>query len=122
MTIEEYTIQYLATALAETVGSTTIPFPVFGDVPSPVPDRFITVEQTGAGAENKIYFATIAIQSWHTSRAAAGALNAQVIAAMDRITDNAEISSCDLDTSYNYTDMARKKPRYQAVFSVVYNL
>ena len=77
MTIEEYIIDYLATALATTVGSTTIPFPVSGDVPSPVPDRFVTVEQTGADAENKIRFATIAVQSWHTSRAKAAELNAR---------------------------------------------
>lgn len=122
MTIEEYIISYLATALATTVGSTTIPFPVSGDVPSPVPDSFITVEQTGADAENKIRFATIAIQSWHTSRAAAAALNARVEAAMDRITEKPEISACALSNSYNYTDMARKKPRYQAVFQVVHYL
>lgn len=122
MTIEEYIIDYLATALAETVGSTTIPFPVSGDVPSPVPDSFITVEQTGADAENKIRFATIAIQSWHTTRAKAAELNARVEDAMDKITEKAEISACALNNSYNYTDMARKKPRYQAVFQVVYYL
>ena len=122
MTIEEYIIDYLATALAETAGSVTIPFPVFGDVPSPVPDRFVTVEQTGADAENKIRFATIAVQSWHTSRAKAAELNALVETAMDRITEKPEISACMLNNSYNYTDMARKKPRYQAVFQVVYYL
>ena len=122
MTIEEYIIDYLATALAETVGSATIPFPVSGDVPSPVPDSFNTVEQTGADAENKIRFATIAVQSWHTTRANAAALNARVEAAMERITEKAEISACTLTNSYNYTDMARKKPRYQAVFQVVHYL
>lgn len=122
MTIEEYIISYLATALAETVGSTTIPFPVSSDVPSPVPDRFLTVEQTAADTVNKIRSSIIAIDSWHTSRAAAAALNARVEAAMERITQNAEISSCTLDTSYNNPDITRKKPRYTASFQVVYYL
>lgn len=122
MIIEEYIISYLATALAETVGSVTIPFPVSGDVPSPVPDSFITVEQTAADTVNRIRSATIAIESWHTSRAKAAALNAKVEAAMERITEKPEISSCSLDTSYNNPDMTRKKPRYEADFTVVYNL
>lgn len=122
MTIEEYIISYLATALAATIGSTTVPFPVFGDVPSPLQDSFLTVEQTGADEQNRIRFATIAVQSWSTTRDEAAKLNARVEAAMDRMNEQPEISSCTLDTSYNYTDMARKKPRYQAVFSVVYYL
>lgn len=122
MTIEEFIIEYLATALAETVGSTTIPFPVSGDVPSPVPDSFLTVEQTAADSVNKIRSATIAIESWHTTRANAAALNARVEAAMEKIIEKTEISSCSLDTSYNNPDMTRKKPRYQADFTVVYNL
>ena len=122
MTIETFIINYLDAALTTVIGSTTVKIPVSGDVPSPVPDKFVTVEMTGADEENKIRFATIAVQSWDTTRAGAMALNEQVITAMEAMVSQAAISSCTLDNSYNYTDLARKKPRYQSVFSVVYNL
>lgn len=120
MNIEEYIISYLSTALTWQVNSTTISIPVSGDVPSPVPDRFVTVEMTGADRNDKICFATIAVQSWETSRADASELNDRVIAAMEAMVAQPEISRSALDTSYNYTDLTRNKPRYQAVFTVVY--
>lgn len=113
MNIEEYIIQYLEAAL---------PVHVYGDVPSPVPDQFVTVEQTGSGMENKISSARIAVQSWSISRDQASQLNKQVEAVMDAITAEPEISSCSRDTSYNFPDLTRKKPRYQAIFTVVYYL
>lgn len=123
MNIEEFVISYLNTALSVTVPGnppTVLAIPVYGDVPSPVPDQFVTVEMTGASEENKIRYATIAVQSWDVSRDAASNLNIMVITAMEAIISKDEISSCSLDSSYNYTDLTRNKPRYQAVFSVVY--
>ena len=120
MNIEEYIINYLSTALTEQIGSTTVSIPVYGDVPSPVEDCFVTVEQTGASEENKIRTATIAVQSWETSRDKAAKLNDKVIAAMEAMISQAAISRSALDNSYNYTDLSRNKPRYQAVFTVVY--
>lgn len=113
MTIEEYIIQYLDGVLD---------VPVSGDVPSPLQDSFVTVEMTGGGEENKIRDATIAVQSWEISRDAAAQLNDQVITAMEAMEARPEISRCSLDTCYNYTDITRKKPRYQAVFTVVHYL
>ena len=113
MTIEEFIILYLS-------GQLTVK--VCGDVPSPLEDSFVTVEQTGADRVNKIDSATIAIQSWSTSRSAAMQLNKLVLAAMEAIEAEPEISKCSLDSYYNYTDLTRKKPRYQAVFSVVHHL
>ena len=120
MNIEEYIISYLSTALTEQIGSTTVSIPVYGDVPSPIEDKFVTVEQTGAAEQDKIRSATIAIQSWETTRDKAAKLNDKVIAAMEAMISQAEISRSSLDNSYNYTDLTRKKPRYQAVFTVVY--
>lgn len=113
MTIEEFIIQYLAARL---------PVPVSGDVPSPVPSSFVTVEKTGAGSANKINSATVAIQSWAESRSDAALLCAEVEAIMGGIAAEPEISRCALDTSYNFTDLTRKKPRYQAVFSITHYL
>jgi hypothetical protein len=113
MTIEEFIVLFLS-------GRLTVR--VCGDVPSPVPDSFVTVEQTGSSVENKIKSATIAVQSWALTRDQAAQLNALVESVMDELNEEPEISSCELETSYNYTDMARKKPRYQAVFDVVYSI
>lgn len=113
MRIEEYVIAYLDGALD---------VPVSGDVPSPLPARFVTVELTGGYAPEKIGRATLAVQSWDSSRAAAGALCETVIAAMDAMAGEPEISSVELDSAYNYTDTDRRKPRYQAVFDIVHYL
>lgn len=111
MTIEQFVILYLSGHLS---------VPVSGSVPSPMPDRFVTVEQTGGRRVNKIPSATLAVQSWAGTRAEAAALNAQVEAAMDAMAAEPEISRCALDAASNFTDLATKKPRYQAVFDVVY--
>ena len=31
-----------------------------------------------------------------------------------------EISACDLNTDYDFPDVTRKLPRYQAIFNVTY--
>ncbi|GAB6396335.1 hypothetical protein MOB1_06570 [Faecalimonas mobilis] len=40
--------------------------------------------------------------------------------AMKEIVELEDISKCDLNTDYNYTDVARKKYRYQAVFDITH--
>lgn len=113
MTIEEYTVQYLADVLD---------VPVSGDVPSPMPEAFVTVEQTGSGEGNRIRTATLAVQSWAGSRAEAAQLNQLVEQAMETMAAQPEISRAALNTSYNFTDTTRKRPRYQAVFEIVHYL
>jgi len=113
MTIEEFIIDYLDGALS---------VPVSGDVPSPVLTSFVTVEKTGGRREDKISSATVAVQSWAKSRADAADLCAEVEAAMEALVEEPEISHCSLDSSYNFPDLSRKKPRYQAVFSIVHYL
>ena len=113
MNVEAYIIEYLSGALS---------VPVSGDVPSPVLPRFVTVEKTGGGRENKISSATVAVQAWAESRADAAELCAAVEASMEAIVAEPEISRCALDSSYNFPDLSRKKPRYQAVFSITHYL
>lgn len=113
MNIEEFVILFLSGRLSVHVS---------GDVPSPVPESFVTVEKTGSGRSNLINSATIAVQSWAASRAAAADLCAQVESVMDSLSAEPEISRCAIDTSYNFPDQARNKPRYQAVFSITHYL
>ncbi len=113
MNIEEFVILFLSGRLS---------VPVSGDVPSPLPESFVTVEKTGSGRSNLINSATIAVQSWAATRAAAADLCAQVESVMDSLSAEPEISRCAIDTSYNFPDQARNKPRYQAVFSITHYL
>lgn len=113
MTIEEYVIAYL---------DNTLSYPVSGDVPSPMPEEFVTVEKTGSGNLDHINTETIAIQSWSMSRANAMQLNELVKEAMAMMNAQPEISRCHLDTDYNFTDLDSKRPRYQAVFEIVHYL
>lgn len=113
MNIEEFIILFLSGRLL---------VPVSGDVPSPLPESFVTVEKTGSGRSNLINSATIAVQSWAATRAAAADLCAQVESVMDSLSAEPEISRCAIDTSYNFPDQARNKPRYQAVFSITHYL
>ena len=109
MKIEEYVIAHL---------NSLLDVPASGDVPEM--DTFITVEKAGSNDSRHIRSATIAVQSWAASRAAAAALNETVINAMTRIAEKPEICRCDLNTDYNYPDLTRNKPRYQAVFEITY--
>lgn len=94
--------------------------PVYGDMPDrgAVPE-FVTVEKTGSNLSDHIYSATLAVQSWSTSRAAADELNEKVKAAMAKALELNEISRCALETDYNYPDLSTKRPRYQAIYEVV---
>ena len=109
--IEAFIIDYLGGLLTQ---------PVSGSVPHPMPAEFVTVEKTGGSYRDKVHGATIAIQSWSTTRAAACDLNEAVKAAMDAIIDEPEVNACELNTDYNYPDLASNRPRYQAVFDVTY--
>lgn len=76
----------------------------------------------GRGAENQVDSATISVESYANSRAEAGQLNHAVISAMEAAIERPEISSCRLDTAYNFTDTTTKKDRYRAIFEVVFFL
>ena len=113
MTCEEFIIGYLSSELTETV------IPVSGSVPHPMPDEFVTVEMTGMSKVNYIEKALISIECWSTSRAQASALNERVYDAMCRVSEQAEVSACALETIYNDTDMETNRPRYHSRYSIV---
>lgn len=85
-----------------------------------LPEEYVILEKTGSGITNFINRATVAIQSYSNSLYDAAQLNEKVKEAMDHITDLDDISRCELNTDYNYTDTSRKKYRYQAVFDIVH--
>ena len=94
--------------------------PVRLTVPTPVPDRFVVLEKTGSGCDEGIYTATLAVQSYGGTDYEAARLNHWVVQAMQAADTLPEVVSCDLITDYNFPDTTRKRPRYQAVFSITH--
>ena len=85
-----------------------------------LPEEYIVVEKTGSGQTNHIKRATLAVQSYSSSLYQAASLNERVKEAMEKIIEMDDISKCELNSDYNYTDTARNKYRYQAVFDIVH--
>lgn len=81
---------------------------------------FVIVERTGGGRENWLRHATVAIQSYGETLYQAAALNEAVLAAMADIAARPEISACELNSDYNFTDTEKRQYRYQAVFDLEY--
>lgn len=114
MSAEAILIEFLSGELAASG------IPVSGDVPSPRPERFVTVEKTGSSEKDRITKATLAVQSWAKTRAEADSLNEQVKALLRCAVGRKDIMRCHLETDYNYTDTTTNRARYQAVYNVVY--
>ncbi len=100
--------------------SDTLPVPCYVSMPEKPSGSFCVLEKTGSGPDDGLDRATIAVQSYGTSVLEAADLNLQVITAMKDAVTLPEISSCDLNTDYNFPDTTRRLPRYQAVFDLVY--
>ena len=81
---------------------------------------FIIIEKTGSRQDDRIFEATIAIQSYAKSMYKASELNEKVKAAMLDITELNEICRCRLNSDYNYTDIETKQYRYQAVYDLIH--
>ena len=90
------------------------------EIPPKPPDTFVRIEKTGGHTINHISYATVAIQSYGSSLYNASALNETVKAEMEDIITLHNVSSCELNSNYNYTDTTEKRYRYQAVFDVVF--
>lgn len=84
-------------------------------------DEYIVIERTGGGCENHINRATIAVQSCSkASLFRAATINDMVLNAMANLVALPEISRCQLNSTYNFTNPQTEVYRYQAVFDVVY--
>ena len=112
MNIEPVIINYLITEL----GTDN----VYGEVPENPEGEYFIVDKTGSDYENRLTSSTIAIQSYASSKYRASELNEQVKAAMDRIIKLRVIDDCQLISDYNFTNIAKKEHRYQAVFEVTH--
>lgn len=100
--------------------SNLLSVPVSGEVPSPTPASFVTVEKIGSSVSNRLRSASFAVQSWAGSEAEAASLNLTVRNALEAMIELPGISRSHCETDYNFTDTTTKHSRYQAVFEVVY--
>ena len=111
--IETLIIEYLSGALS--------PVKVTAEEPDNLVGKHVVIEKTGSSITDHIKTSTIAIKSYGSSLYEALVLNAQVKNAMDGFEfDSSKISAVELDTDYNFSDTAKKRYRYQAVFTVTH--
>lgn len=95
-------------------------FPCFMSVPENPSGNFCVLEKTGSDCDEGIYTATLAVQFYGGTDYEAARLNHRVVQAMQAADTLPEVVSCDLVTDYNFPDTTRKRPRYQAVFSITH--
>ena len=90
--------------------------PVFLEHEKNMPERYVMIERTGGGRVNLLNNATLAVQSIAKSMYDAAVLNELVKSAMYALPGSHRVSSCRLNSDYNFTDTETKEYRYQAVF------
>lgn len=83
-------------------------------------ESYVLIEKTGGGKNNHIFSGTLAIKSYAPTMFKASSLNEEVKEAMEHIVDFTDVVKCKLMTDYNFTDISKKKYRYQAVFDLVH--
>lgn len=98
----------------------TLPVQAYMEEEPEMPEEYVLIEKTGSGEENFIKEAQIVIQSYSTSLYGAAMLNEEVKEKMKRIIVLDDITRCELNSDYEYTDTSRKKYRYQAVFDITH--
>ena len=95
-------------------------FSCYLSVPENPSGNFCVLEKTGSDYAEGIYTATLAVQSYGSSDFSAAQLNYFVVQAMQAADTLPEIVRCTPVTDYNFPDTTRKRPRYQAVFSITH--
>lgn len=95
---------------------------VFAEVPVTPPARYIVIEKTASGAQDRIHSAMIAVQSYSkNSLLEAAQTNATVVEAMEAMAETVDgVYSCKLNSDYNFTNTETREYRYQAVFNLYY--
>lgn len=96
----------------------------YAEVPRERPERFVTLERTGGGAEvfGAIDRPTLAVQSWAPTNYSAFALATAVDAAMLAAPWHvANLMSCERNTLHNFPDPDSRSPRYQGLYELTTN-
>lgn len=103
--------------------------PVYMEVPeipseshAVMPTEFVVIDKFAGSVTNKVWSASIAIQSYSlTSMYGAALLNDAVHEVMDEMADHVpEISGCKMTADTNFTDVRTKRYRYQCTYNIFY--
>ena len=81
---------------------------------------YLVIEKAGGSGDKMLSNSVITIQSYSKSLAGAAKKKKKMINAMYGIIELPEICRCELNSNYNFTDTARKRYRYQAVFNITH--
>lgn len=112
MNIEAVIIDYLKTALGTNH--------IYAEVPESVPEQFYVTDKTGSSTEEELCTSIVAIQSYGLTKNCAIEMNEALKEAMDGIVELDDICACHLSTDYNFSNIAKKQHRYQAVFEITH--
>lgn len=112
MNIEKIVINYLKDKMQTDA--------VYGEIPDSPEGEFFVVDKTGSTTVDRICTSTVAIQSYGDSKAKAADSNEKLKDAMEEIVALDQIGRCHLTTDYNFTNVARKQYRYQAVYEITH--
>lgn len=109
--IEETVLDYL---------TATLDVPVYMERPEKDEGEFVVIEKTSSGRTDHISRATFALQSFGNTLYRAAEINETVKAAMDDLIALPDVCRSALNSDYNFTDTAKKRYRYQAVYDITH--
>ena len=92
--------------------------PVYMEEPITPPVQYVLMEKTGSDRENMINSSTFAFQSYDGTLYLTAMLNERVKAAVESLAELDEIGRVTLNSDYNFTDVTKKRHRYQAVYDI----
>ena len=97
------------------------PLPAYMERPETAPAEYCLIEKTGENIKDQITTATIAVQTYGKTLFRAAEYCSEVVELMRELPHySGAVSSVKVNTNGNFTDVATKKYRYQAVFLVTY--
>lgn len=88
--------------------------------PEKVPKKYVLIEKTGSSEDDHITTSTFAFQSYAPTLLEAAELNEEVKAAAESLVSLYSVTKSALESDCNFTNIANKQPRYQAVYDITH--
>lgn len=89
------------------------------ETPEKEPEEYIRIMRTGGGTSDHMRTATFAIQSIGKTKFRSAEINQKVVKAMEGLNLR-NVTECNLNSAYDYTNTSKKQYRYQSVFTLTY--
>lgn len=108
--IEKIVLDYL---------SSKLDIPIYLEEPKEKPKKYIVLENTGTSGKY-IKTCLMAIKSYDETLYKTAKLDFEVQKVMHQIIELNQITKCEMNSSYNYTDTETKRYRYQSVYDIFF--